>query len=78
MSLMQKPIVGTWYVNPIGTMFKVRMLGIKGKRLSHVVIEYAEGNTQIISIHGWQMLDVSVHAWIPPFHRARLFDKPKH
>lgn len=78
MSLMQKPIVGTWYVNPTGMMLKVRMIGIAGKRLSDVVIEYVEGNTQVITIDDWQMLDVTVHAWIPPFHHARLFDKPKH
>lgn len=78
MPVMQRPIVGTWYVNQTGMMLKVRMLGFAGKQVSSVVIEYLEGNTQVVTLHDWQSMELSVHAWIPPFHRTRMFDQPRH
>ena len=67
MSMMQSPVVGTWYVNPTGMMFKVRMLGYTRSRPTDVVIEYVEGTTQVVSIQDWQSLDIDVHTRIPAF-----------
>lgn len=78
MPVMQKPIVGTWYVNQTGMMFKVRMLGFSGSRPASVVIEYLEGVTQVITLGDWHTLDVSAHAWIPSLDRTRSVDQPRH
>lgn len=78
MPVMQKPIVGTWYVNQTGMMFKVRMVGFSGPHPTSVALEYLEGATQVITLLDWQSLDVSVRAWIPPLNRSRTFDQPRH
>jgi hypothetical protein len=77
MSMMQRPIVGTWYVNPTGMMFRVRLLGYSLTGPTDVVIEYVEGTTQVVSIQDWQSLDISVHTRVPAYspHRA---DRPGH
>jgi hypothetical protein len=77
MSMMQRPIVGTWYVNPTGMMFKVRMLGYSLTGPTNVVIEYVEGTTQVVSIQDWQSLDVDVHSRMPAYGPQRA-DLPSH
>jgi len=61
MPMMQMPIIGAWYVNPTGMMFKVRMLGYSLTGPTDVVIEYVEGTTQVVSIQDWRSLDIYVY-----------------
>ena len=77
MSMMQRPIVGAWYVNSTGMMFKVRMLGYSLTEPTDVVIEYVEGTTQVVSIQDWQSLDINVHTRIPVFNPL-WSDHPSH
>lgn len=65
MSMMQRPIVGAWYVNPTGMVFKVRMLGYSLTEPTDVVIEYVEGTTQVVSIQDWLSLDIKFHRRLP-------------
>jgi hypothetical protein len=57
---MQQPVVGTWYVNPTGKTFRIRLLAYAGDRPSDVLIEYAEGTTHLVSIADWRLLDLDV------------------
>ena len=58
-----KPIVNRWYVNKTGKLFKVRLLGFSGKKLTSVLLEYFEGNTLLINSYEWKSLDLNLHNW---------------
>ena len=78
MSVMQPPIVGTWYINAIGKAFKVRLLSYSGNSPSGVVVEYIEGSTQLVSLYDWLLLDLRVYDWPYTHQSASTIDRPTH
>ena len=59
----QEPTVNIWYTNLTGQLFKVRLVMHIGSRISHVMIEYVNGTTQIINHHEWACLKLAKHAY---------------
>jgi len=54
MSLYNTPIVHACYLNPVGEMYKVRLLGYFGEQLKKVVVEDSWGNIRTMDINTWQ------------------------
>ncbi|HED38912.1 MAG TPA: hypothetical protein ENJ13_00610 [Chromatiales bacterium] len=61
MSIQQKPIVGSWYVNLTGQLLKVRAVSYRDSSLSKVVVEYLNGSRVIIDIEQWKLLDLEIN-----------------
>lgn len=61
MSIQQKPVVGSWYVNLTGQLLKVWAVGYAGSKLSTVVIEYLDGTRVVVGINKWNLLDLEVN-----------------
>jgi len=60
MSILQEPVVGSWYLNQAGKLMKVRMLLLSERSLSRVMIEYLDGSVHIVNIDAWNFLDLNV------------------
>ncbi len=54
----QEPVPGAWYVNRTGKLMKVRLLLYAGRRRQALLIEYLEGQRQIIGIDDWYRLQL--------------------
>ncbi len=61
MSIQQKPVVGSWYVNLTGQLLKVRAVSYSASMLSKVVVEYLGGRRLIVSAEQWALLDLEVN-----------------
>jgi len=61
MSIQQKPIVGSWYVNLTGQLLKVWAVSYAGSAVSKVVIEYLNGTRMVVDITKWNLLDLEVN-----------------
>ncbi len=61
MSIQQKPIVGSWYVNLTGQLLKVRAVSYCESSLSKVVVEYLNGSRVIVDIEQWKLLDLEIN-----------------
>ncbi len=61
MSIQQKPIVGSWYVNLTGQLLKVWAVSYVDSRLSTVVVEYLSGTRVIVGIDKWNLLDLEIN-----------------
>lgn len=53
-----KPVVNRRYTNITGQQFKVKMLSHYDGSVVHMIIEYNDGNQQIISKEDWDMLQL--------------------
>jgi len=60
MSILQEPVVGSWYLNQTGKLMKVRLLLLSDRNLSRVMIEYLDGSLHIVNIDAWNFLDLNV------------------
>lgn len=58
MSIQQKPVIGTWYVNLTGQIMKVWAIGYEGDQIDRVVIEYLNGSRRVVDIESWNRLDL--------------------
>jgi hypothetical protein len=54
----QDPEVGSWYVNRNGKLVKVRLAVYRHEYLSALLLEYLDGQHQIISINDWYCLEL--------------------
>ncbi len=61
MSIQQKPVVGSWYVNLTGQLFKVWAVSYTGSRLSKVAVEYLNGTRMVVDIDQWDLLDLEIN-----------------
>lgn len=66
----QVPVVGTWYMKANGELVLVKMLSYTGYQQHRVVIEHAEGSSQVIQPSEWAGLELKVHAWVPARQRS--------
>jgi len=60
MAILQRPIVGSWYLNQTGKLMKVKMLLFSNRRLNRVMIEYLDNTVHIVDIDAWNFLDLNV------------------
>jgi len=58
MSIQQKPVIGTWYVNLTGQIMKVWAVSYDGDQMDKVVIEYLNGSRIVVDIDSWSRLDL--------------------
>jgi len=65
MSQLLVPSPGSWYVNRTGKLIKVMMVVYDKVGPVSVLLEYRDGQTQLINIASWYCLDLIVHAHIP-------------
>ena len=61
MSIQQKPIVGSWYINLTGQLLKVWAVSYADSSLSKVVVEYLNGSRVVIDIEQWNLLDLEIN-----------------
>ena len=61
MSIQQKPIVGSWYINLTGQLLKVWAVSYSDSALSKVVVEYLSGSRVVIDIDQWDLLDLEIN-----------------
>jgi len=61
----QEPVPGAWYINRTGKLMKVRLMLYRGRRRCALLIEYLEGQRQIIGIDDWYRLQLHRRAAIP-------------
>ncbi len=54
----QEPVPGSWYVNRTGKLMKVRLMLYRGRRRRALLIEYLEGQCQIVGIDDWYRLQL--------------------
>ena len=59
MFIKQKPVVGAWYVNRTGKLMKIKMMAYNNSDAECVMIEYLDGNRQIVNIDSWYCLELS-------------------
>ena len=59
----QDPIVNTWYTNLTGQLFKVRFVMFVEGQISHIMIEYVNGNIQTINHGEWECLKLVKHTY---------------
>ena len=57
----QSPIINNWYTNLTGQLFKVRMVAFSSEGMGSLVIEYIDGNKQVISRQEWDCLKLMKH-----------------
>lgn len=60
MFLKREPIIGTWYVNQTGKLFKVKLLIFTEQALQKVVVAYLDGTTRTIKAAEWYYLKLNV------------------
>lgn len=61
MSIQQKPVVGSWYINLTGQLLKVWAVSYSDSALSKVVVEYLSGSRVVIDINQWDLLDLEIN-----------------
>lgn len=54
----REPVVGDWYVDHSGMLVKVRLAVYRHEYLSTLLLEYLDGQRQIISIDEWYCLEL--------------------
>ena len=61
MSIQQKPIIGSWYINLTGQLLKVWAVSYTDSSISKVVIEYLSGSRVVVDIEQWNLLDLEIN-----------------
>jgi len=61
MSIQQKPVVGSWYINLTGQLLKVWAVSYSDSALSKVVVEYLSGSRVVIDVNQWNLLDLEIN-----------------
>jgi len=61
MSVQQKPVVSSWYINLTGQLLKVWAVSYSDSTLSKVVVEYLSGSRVVIDIDQWNLLDLEIN-----------------
>ena len=61
MSIQQKPVVGSWYINLTGQLLKVWAVSYSDAALSKVVVEYLSGSRVVIDVNQWNLLDLEIN-----------------
>jgi hypothetical protein len=56
----REPVVGTWFVNQTGKLFKVKLLTYSGQTLHKVFVEYLDGANKIINADEWYCLKLNI------------------
>jgi hypothetical protein len=56
----REPIVGTWFVNQTGKLFKVKMIVISEHLLQKVMVEYLDGTKRTIKAAEWYCLKLNI------------------
>jgi len=55
----QQPVVGAWYVNRTGKLMKVKLMAWTKQQPVSVLIEYLDGNRQVVEMDAWYSLELS-------------------
>ena len=55
----QQPVVGAWYVNRTGKLMKVKLMAWTQQQPVSVLIEYLDGNRQVVEMDAWYSLELS-------------------
>ncbi len=59
MFIKQQPVVGAWYVNRNGKLMKVKLMVWHREEAVSVMIEYLDGNHQVLDVNTWYSLELS-------------------
>ncbi|NOZ38139.1 MAG: hypothetical protein GXP11_08775 [Gammaproteobacteria bacterium] len=59
MFIKQQPVVGAWYVNRGGKLMKVKLMVWHHEEAVSVMIEYLDGNRQVLDVDAWYSLELS-------------------
>ncbi len=59
MFIKQQPVVGAWYVNRNGKLMKVKLMVWHREEAVSVMIEYLDGNRQVLDVNTWYSLELS-------------------
>lgn len=62
MHIQHSPIINNWYTNLTGQLFKVRLVAYDSEGMGSLVIEYIDGNKQVISKQEWDCLKLMKHS----------------
>ena len=54
-----EPVVGTWYVNQTGKLFKVKLLVFNEQDLGTVFVQYLDGSTKKMTQGDWACLKLN-------------------
>jgi len=68
---MNTPVINTWYTNLTGQLFKVKMVMYSKANISHIVIEYVNGTSQVLNHHEWECLKLMKHT-VEQFKKQNL------
>jgi hypothetical protein len=56
----REPIVGTWFVNLTGKLFKVKLLVYSKQSVHKVLVAYLDGTTRLINADEWYCLKLNI------------------
>ncbi len=60
-----KPIIGSWYINPDGQFAKVWGVVYENGRLNKIVIQQLSGKRFCIKLENWQSLELALYPLAP-------------
>lgn len=62
MATNQIPYPNTWYLDPSGKLFKVRLIMFASQRVHAVMVEQVDGHRAVIKIEDWRNLDLTLYS----------------